>query len=453
MSLPTWTRKSPRTASVAAAISALALMAAGSASFADEKAKDWTQAQAQSGYAQQLYGQQGYGAPQGYAAQQQGYWSAPLANPYGKQDKAAAPQSYATTAGYPSAYAGYGAVAASAYAQAPASVVGYGQPVVEGYAPRPPHTGVPVPAGYAAQIGGFAPGYAVPGATGVPAYGADPYAAFPAYGYSPFGYAPAEPVYAPAERAGATAPAAPAPVASTPVAAAPAPAAPVVEPANATTGSTTSGYSYEATSGSSTYVGSTTELSRDPYTAITTPAPAQAYQTYTAPAAQAQQPAYQVQQPAYQAHTPSYTQYEQAAPAPAPVPAPSYEAYQAAPAPAPTPTYEYAAPTTAPADYVDLGTSGALVTTAPAQAYESYVQPGPRSGHMVQVAAFRDANRANGLVDKLRSAGEDAFAVEALVRGKTFYRVRVTGGSKGAAREARNRVRNLGYYEATIVKG
>lgn len=72
---------------------------------------------------------------------------------------------------------------------------------------------------------------------------------------------------------------------------------------------------------------------------------------------------------------------------------------------------------------------------------------------MVQVAAFRDANRANTLVDKLRSAGEEAFAVEALVRGKTFYRVRVAGGSKGAARQTRNRVRNLGYYEATIVKG
>ena len=419
MSLPASNRKAPSRAMIVATLTAFTALGASSVAVADVSKPGGH------GHPQQTYG---------YGLQTQ----LPAGFGYGQQ----APNF---------AFPGFGVQPASTYggvaAPAPAPQ-GYAAPAVPNYAaPAAPGYGAPAASGYGGVPQPF-PGYGVPGGFPAPTPGAQ------SSGFGPYGYglssqwanfAPSEPNYAPAERVG-TAPAA---QAST------APAAPAATPVqSATVATTTSDYSYEvAPANSSTYVGTTAQISTgaDPYQAI--------IEQQTTPP-----------QPTYQAVQPGYTQQYEAAPAPAPAyvvqepapaPAPNYTV--AAPAPAPQAPvnvggYEYqAVPQQPAADYYDLSAQNAAAAAAapavaPAPAYEvsSYA---PQGTHFVQVGAFLDPARANNLLNKLGSSGIQAFIVPAQVRGKLYHRVRIGAGSKRDARLVLDQVRGLNYYEARIVRG
>ena len=392
--------------------------------------------------------QQGYAAPQ-KGPQGQPYHGGPLAQNH------APSHSVATSAGYP-AYAqgypahGYGGhgYGAQSYPAPYGGAAAYGAPV-PGYGPAVPASvyGQP-PQGY---------GYPVPGVAGIPAV--DPYGNYPNFGSSLF--APAEPIYAPAERFGggsstATAPAEPATAAAERVTTAPAGDYVEIAPSSSAA-ATGSGYSVEApATDSATYVGPSQQI-----------APASSYQTTDPYSVILQQQPAAPQQPVYEPYKPVYDQYEQAAPqpvqqyqsyeqaAPAPQPVPQYQSYeQAAPAPQPVQqyqSYEQTVIAPAPVQAAPAYEFGAVAAPSPASPTYSSV---PAGSHFVQVGAFRDPNRAERLVSMLAAAGEPAFIVPAIVRGKQFYRVRVSAGdSKRDAKYVRDRIRNLGHYEARIVKG
>ncbi len=455
MSLPAWNRKAPSRAAIAATLSALTVFGASSVATADVSPN---------GYGQPAFG-------------------------YGFQGQAPAP--YGPAFGYgPQPASTYGAPVQSAPPQ------GYGQPV-----PQIPGYGLPVPGGFP-----------IPGA---PVAGFGPYGGgFPDYGFSSqWGhFAPSEPNYAPHERAGAKAPApvaaapASAPAPAQPAAPSPAPAKTAGKPAPATA-TTSSDYSYEiAPATNSTYVGSSTQFGSapttysDPYQSIvnqqsgttgyqvTTPSYTQQYDNsgYTqqydtsasypeaTPAAPAA-PDYSNYVPAPEYNvTPSYsapaatqnyapsTNYTVAAPAPQapePINTGRYE-YQSA-----APSFQQAAPSyqqspqsyeQAPADYYDLSASkAAAAVAAPSYEVSAYAPPQQvrRGGHFVQVGAFLDHARAQRLVNKLGASGQQAFIVQAQVRGRQYHRVRIGGGSRRDARAIRDQVRELGYYEARVVKG
>lgn len=402
MSLPASNRKAPSRAAIAATLSALTVFGASSALAVDTAAPG-----TQQGY--------GYGQPAfGFGFQGQ---MPPASFGYGQQQ---VPAGY----GAPSGYAVQPASTLNApAAQGFAAPQGFAQPAPQGFAQQPVPQGFGAPQPF--------PGYGVPGGYAAPVGGFDPYAAMQGFGAqsSQWGqFAPSEPNYAPAERNAAQA--------AAPAASAPA-AAPVME--SATTATVAPDYSYEvvpaAPASTATYVGNSQQITsggNDPYQAV----PAQ-------------------QQGSYAVAQPSYTQqYDAVAPAP-----------QAAPVPQETVNlggYEYQpVPQQPAADYYDLSAqtaaAAAAAVAAPAPAYEvsSYApqQVAPVAGHFVQVGAFLDANRANNLVNKLGAAGEQAFIVSAQVRGKLYHRVRVVAASKRDARVARDRIRNLGYYEARMVKG
>ena len=429
MSLPASNRKAPSRAVIAAT-----LLALGATSAVAQNA------QPNYGFAQQ----QQFAAPYGYA-QQQAPFGAPAGFPgYAIQpastfNQQPAAQGFAAPAPQQPSYAAPAAPQQPAYAAPQQAPQGYGT------APQPfPGYGVP---------GGFP----VPGAVGAPIAGFNPYG-------DPYGassqwsqFAPSEPTYAPAERAPAA------------VAAAPAPAAPAtMQPIESATVATTVApdYTYEvAPATGSTYVGSSAEFTTgvDPYQAIPAqPAPAYTQQYQAAPQ-QPQQP----QQPAYtqQPQQPAYTQQYEVAPQ---QPQQQYEATASYPAPQESVNvggYEYqAAPQQPSTDYYDLSAqtaaaaAAALATAAPQQqvvvAQPTYAAPvAPRGAHFVQVGAFVDPGRANNLVNQLGSKGEQAIIIPAQVRGKLYHRVRVIAASQRDARVVRDRIRNLGYYEARVVKG
>ncbi len=410
MSLPASNRKAPSRAAIAATLSAFAVFSASAVVASDVAPQGYGQPAFGYGFQGQLPAGYGYGQQAGHAAVP-GYGAQP-----------------ASTFNAPQ---GYGAVAAPT-ATAP---VGYGQPQ--------PFPGYGIPGGY--PVPGAAAGFPVPGF--------DPYGGIPGYGLSSqwSNFAPSEPNYAPAERAGATAPAeiatAPAP--------APVPAPQTVPVETAKVATTTPDYSYEvAPASSATYVDTTAQYSTgaDPYQAITQQA-----------AAPAQQP-----QTSYQVVEPNYTQ--------------AYEAAAAAPAPAVQETvpvnvggYEYqpAQQQQLAADYYDLSAqtaAAAVAAIAPAApqlapapaAYETTnfettnfetTSFAPSGTHFVQVGAFLDPARANNLINKLGSAGVQAFSVPAQVRGKLYHRVRIGAASKRDAQLVLDQVRGLNYYEARIVRG
>lgn len=435
MSLPTWNRKAPARAAITATISAFAVLAATSIATADVSKSGAAGPQGQHAFAQQ---QQAFGWGN------TGYQAVPFAGQsFGEQAFGAQQQSFAPAAGVPSGYSGYAAVPASTYNGA-----GAAQGQVPAYTGQLPagYSGVPSGYGFPAQDGegyGFAPqgteGYGFPG-QGVNAYGIPGPTSAPSYGYNPFGaqggfdtfaapsfgFAPSEPNYAPAERynGGSVAPA----------------SVVKAKPQPASAAEVNSGYTYEvAPSSGSQFVGTSTEIvpatsaytEADPYRSITQSAPA-AY----APQGNA---TYQIVEPSY---SQAYDEATRAVAAPAPVqtvPAQNFQAFQ--PAPGAASGYEFSAPVAvAPTpEYYDLNAAASIAA--------------PASGHFVQVGAFRDPNRANNLINKLASSGEQAFIVPAQVRGKLYHRVRIAAGDQGDARAVRNRVRNLGYYEARVVKG
>ncbi len=196
------------------------------------------------------------------------------------------------------------------------------------------------------------------------------------------------------------------------------------------------------------------------------PAPTQSYTSAPNYTTAAPTPSYTTAAPA-----PSYTtaapapSYTTAAPAPnyAAAPAPNYTVAAPAPQQAPlnTGSYEYQSTPSyepAPADYYDLNASAAAAAVAAQPTYEvaAYAPPQPvarRGGHFVQVGAFLDQARAARLVNKLGASGQQAFIVPAQVRGRLYHRVRIGGGSKRDARVIRDQVRELGFYEARVVKG
>lgn len=383
----------------------------------------------------------GFSAPQQAQAQHkqaapnkgpqgQAYYGGPLAQAYG------APHSAASTAGYP-AYAqqGYGAPAHGFPAQVYGAPTGYGVPTPASVYGQPPQ------------------GYGQPGA---PVYG-QPAQGYPApYGYpapAPFGYpdfgsslfAPAEPIYAPAERFGgstATAPAERAPaeapqVTVAPASSAAAPAGNYIEiPSaqaytNATAPAPSAGYSVAAPSSeAATYVGPSQQI-----------APASSYETTDPYSVILQQETAAPQQPVYEPYKPSYEQYQApAVQAPAAQPVQQYE------------TYQQTVIETAPAGYEfgAVAAPAAPVALAPQPTYA----PSHSGGHFVQVGSFRTPVRAERLVAMLAAAGEQAFIMPAVVRGKQYYRVRVAAGdNKRDASYVRDRIRNLGHYEAQVVKG
>ena len=415
--------------------------------------------------------QQGYAPPQ-KGPQGQAYHGGPLAQNH------APSHSVATSAGYPAYAQGYPAHGFPAQGYQTQGYQTQGYPA-QGYQTQSypaPYGGA---AAYGAPVPGYGPGvpasvygqppqgygYPVPGVAGIPAV--DPYGSYPNFGSSLF--APAEPIYAPAERFGgssaATAPAEPATAAAERVTTAPAPKGDYVEiaPSQAYTSApaVSSGYSVEApATESATYVGPSQQIApassyetTDPYSVILQQQPA-------AP----QQPVYEPYKPVYEQYEQAapqpvqqqYQSYEQAAPAPAPQPVQQYQSYeQAAPAPQPVPQYQsYEQTVIAPAPVQQAAPAyefGAVAAPSPAAPTYSSV---PAGSHFVQVGAFRDPNRAERLVSMLAAAGEPAFIVPAIVRGKQFYRVRVAAGdSKRDATYIRDRIRNLGHYEARIVKG
>jgi cell division septation protein DedD len=206
----------------------------------------------------------------------------------------------------------------------------------------------------------------------------------------------------------------------------------------------------------STYVGTTSQITViDPY---------QAVQQQVAPA-----PAPQAAPQRYEPVSPTYTQQYDAGTAyttttPEPAPAPNYTVAAPAPAqqaPVTVGGYEYTTAPQQPAapDYYDLNAqtaaaaAAAIAAPAPAPAYVSQQPAMSTAGHFIQVGAFTDPARASKLVNKLGSSGQQAFIVPAQVRGKLYHRVRIAAASKRDARIVRDQVRDLGYYEARVVKG
>lgn len=483
MSLPAWNRKAPSRAAIAATLSALTVFGASSVATADVS---------QNPYQQPAFG---------YGFQ-------------GQQQLPAAP--YGPGFGYGPQAASFAAPVQSAPPQGYAQPVpqGYGQPApVPGFGLPQPAPGFGLPGGYPVP-GAPAPGFG-PYGGGFPGFG--PSSQWGHFAPSEPNYAPHERAgaQAPAPVAAvASAPAArPAPAAQASAKQGTKPAA----PASATTSDYSYELAPATNStyvGSSTQYSAAPTTYADPYQSIanqqsggstyqiTTPAYTQQYDTqvsaqpaapdysnyvaapeynvspsYTAPAAApAPAPNYTVAAPAplaptntggyeyqgstsYETASPSYQQatpsYQQAAPSYQQQPAQSYQ--QAAPAPSyqqNPQSYEQA-----PADYYDLSASAAAAAAAvAAPAYEvaAYAPPqqaAPRGGHFVQVGAFLDQARAARLVNKLGASGQQAFIVPAQVRGRLYHRVRISGGSKRDARAIRNQVRELGYYEARVVKG
>lgn len=210
------------------------------------------------------------------------------------------------------------------------------------------------------------------------------------------------------------------------------------------------------------------------------PAPVMPAPAMPAPVAQAPAPVMPTYEPMANYGVPSAPVpqgYQALAPQPVPT-APSFEpaqAYEPVQAYDPAPSFQQA-----PQAYEQVGTYGApAVEPAPAPqqvvtrgGYEfetSAPQPAwgqqpaqaawpqervvPVQGtHVVQVAAFRAVNRAEKLANKLRDSGVTAFVVEAQVKGKRWFRVRVGASDKRHARVVRDRIRELGYYEARILK-
>ena len=474
MSLPAWYPKAPSRAVIATALCALTVFGASSVAVAD--------------VSQQAA--QGYGLPApgfGYQGQPSFGYGQPSFG-YGQ------PSFGAPAPGYP------GVQPASTYTVPQ----GYGAPAQEIQVPQvaPGYAGqIPqVAPGYAGQVPQF-PGYAEPAIPGYPApfgapgFGPDPYGFGPAFGFGYGPFAPSEPNYAPAEPERPAAPE-PASVATTPAEPATPPARTVtVEAPQATTtvSASSSDYSYEiAPATGSTYVGTSTQIDTgpatysDPYQAIQSqqaPAPQQEYQVVSPSYTQEYEslPSYAAPAPAPAPASQAYT----AAPAPAPqtyapapqpqayapAPAPAPQAYSTAPAPAPQQGtvvvggYEYtAAPAPAPqsADYYDLSeataaAAAAAIVAAPNQfdvaAFAVPQQAAPVGGYFVQVGAFLDRNRAVNLVNQLASGGQSAFIVPAQVRGRLYHRVRIGAGNRRDARAIRDQVRELGHYEARVVKG
>ena len=470
MSLPAWNRKAPSRAAIAATLSALTVFGASSVAIADVSQNPYQQPAFGYGFQGQLPAAP-YGPGFGYGQQ---------AASFGAPAQSAAPQGYAQPA---------------------PQVPGYGLPV-----PGYPAPGASAP-GFAPAPGfGTAPGF--PAAPGFAPYGGG----FPDYGFSSqWGhFAPSEPNYAPHERAGSTAPASAAKAPAQPAARVAAPARPGTKPAPATA-TTSSDYSYEIEPATNaTYVGSSTQFGTapttyaDPYQSIVnqqsggtsyqavTPsytqqydasssstsyqqaAPAPDYSNYVPAPEYNVSPTQSAPAPTQQTYAPAKN-YAVAAPAPqAPTNVSGYEYQSAAPsyqqpAPAyqqPAPSYQQAVPSfqqspqsyeQAPADYYDLSASQAAAAVAAPSTYEvsAYAPPQQvrRGGHFVQVGAFLDQARAARLVNKLGASGQQAFIVPAQVRGRLYHRVRIGGGSKRDARTIRDQVRELGYYEARVVKG
>ncbi len=502
MSLPAWNRKAPSRAVIVATLSTLTVFGASSLAVADvtqqqpHNAPTYGQPAA-AGYGfpgQQLQG--GY-ANYGFAAPTQQGYGAPVQQGYG----APIQQGYAAPA-----QQGYGA---------PAPLPGYGAPVPasapeQGYGAPQPFPGYGLPGQFAAA--GIA-GFPVPGA---PGFGFDPYGGFnnaSQWG----NFAPSEPNYAPHERRSGTAAAAPAEPARAkvaPVAAKPAAAttssdysyqiAPTtgskyvgsstqIEPTTGTTytdpyqalqqvAPVTQGYQATAPSYSQAYDAATSYVAPAQQTyepvaqSYTSPSVQQNYvpsqQTYAAEPQQTYTAPQQTYVPSQQTFTaepqqnyvPSQQTYA-AEPQQTYVTAqPTYEPVQQQTFAAPAPVqpvnvggYEYQNAQPA-ADYYDLNSqtaAAAAAAIAAPQQVAAYApqQVAPTGGHVVQVGAFIDQNRAARLVNRLGAAGEQAFVVPARVRGKIYHRVRISGGSKRDARAVRNRVRELGYYEARVVKG
>ena len=256
----------------------------------------------------------------------------------------------------------------------------------------------------------------IPNPAGAPIYGGY---GQPMQAASASMYAPAEPSYAPAE-----------PLRPNYSAAQPVAAQPTYESIDVTQSAAAplpaSSYSYQmAPATGSTYVGQSQEIapsyttSADPYSVVT-----QGSSAYEMGGTATSVPAYNTT--ATTMGTPTYE--------PAPAAYQAAPAYEPAPSYAPAPSYESSS-ITAPSYY---GQSSSFSSG---------------SNHFVQVGAFRNIARAERLVRKLQSAGEQPIITQATVRGKLYHRVRIPAADKRDAAYVRDRVRGLGYYEARTVRG
>ncbi len=469
MSLPAWNRKAPSRATIAATLSALTVFGASSVATADVS---------QNGYQQPAYGygfqgQQLPAAPFGPAF---GY--GPQSAPFDAPVQSAAPQGYAPQV------PGYGL---------PQQVPGFGLP-----------GGFPVPGalgfnqfgggfqdyGFSSQWGNFAPSepnYAPHERAGTKAPA--PVAATASEQRVPAnaGTKPAPATATTSDYSYEIAPTTNSTYVGSSTQFNTAPTT-YSDPYQSIANQQSSATGYQTTTGYQTATPSYTQQ-YDSSTSYTETAPAQDYSNYVAApeynvapsySAPAATPNYTVAAPApaapapvnvgryeYQStssyeEAPSYQQaapsYQQAAPSYQQQAAPSYQ--QAAPSyQQAVPSYQQAVPSyePAPADYYDLNASrAAAAVAAPSYevaAYAPQQQVAPRGGHFVQVGAFLDQARANRLVNKLGASGQQAFIVPAQVRGRLYHRVRIGAGSKRDARVIRNQVRELGYYEARVVKG
>lgn len=270
-----------------------------------------------------------------------------------------------------------------------------------------------------APAGGWAQATPLPSPAGAPIYGGYAQPMLPA---SASMYAPAEPSYAPAEplrpNYAAAAPA-------QPIQAAAAPTYESIEAPQTTVAATSQSYSYEmAPASTPAYVGQSQQIQPSAY--ATAPDPYEVVigqQNATSSYEMGPSTDYTTTATTYGAPAPAYEQ------------APMYQAapaYEPAPAYAPAPSYETSS------------------IAAPAYTDSSFSSG---NGHFVQVGAFRNIARAERLVRKLQSAGEQPIITQATVRGKLYHRVRIPAADKRDAKYVRDRVRGLGYYEARTVRG